>query len=56
MAKAKVSLKAAADRAEKASAGYRVLSVTPALKGRQGVATVVLLQGNHLKTVEQPLN
>jgi hypothetical protein len=55
MAKAKVSLKTAADKAEKASDRYRVLSVTPALKGRQGVATVVLLRGNELKTVEQPL-
>lgn len=55
MARAKVSLKAVADKAEKASDGFRALSVTPALKGRQGVATVILLRGNQLKSVEQPL-
>jgi hypothetical protein len=55
MAKAKVSLKSAAVKAERASDGFRALSVTPALKGRQSVATVILLKGNQLKTVEQPL-
>ncbi len=52
MAKAKVSLSAAAD---KVAGGNRAVSVTPALKGGRPVASVVLLQTGKLKTVSQPL-
>jgi len=55
MAKSKASLKAVADSAVKANAGYVALSMTPALKGGRGVISVVLLKGNELKTLEQPL-
>jgi hypothetical protein len=55
MGKSKAALKTIADNAVKANAGYVALSLTPALKGGRGVVSVVLLKGNQLKTIEQPL-
>jgi hypothetical protein len=55
MAKTRASLKAVADKAVRASAGFRAVSVTPALKDGHGVASVTLLMGNQTKTVEEPL-
>jgi hypothetical protein len=55
MARTRTTLKAAADKAVKASQGFRALSVTPDLKDGRSMASVVLLKGNELKTVEQPL-
>jgi hypothetical protein len=55
MAKAKTSLKAATDKAVNASAGSRAVSVTPTLKEGHAVASVILLKGEEMKTVEQSL-
>ena len=55
MRKAKTNLKAAVDKSAAASAGSHAISVTPTLKDGHAVASVVLLVGQQLKTVEQPL-
>ena len=55
MAKARTSLKAAADKAVNASAGSRAVSVIPALKNGRAVASVVLLKGGELKPLEESL-
>jgi hypothetical protein len=55
MAKAKIDLKTAADKAVGQNAGFRAVSVTPALKDGHAVATVGLLRGEQLKTLEQSL-
>jgi hypothetical protein len=55
MGKAKEGLKTAADRAAAQTAGSRAISVTPGLKDGRAVATVTLLSGEQLKTVEQSL-
>lgn len=55
MAKAKIDLKAAADKAIGQNAGFRAVSVTPALKEGHAVATLGLLRGEQLKTVDQSL-
>jgi hypothetical protein len=55
MAKTKASLKTAADNAAHSAEGFHALSVTPALKNGHAVASVVLLKGNELKTVDEPL-
>ncbi len=55
MAKAKTSLKAVADKAVRKSEGFHAVSVTPALKNGHGVASVTLLKGNQMKTVEEAL-
>jgi hypothetical protein len=55
MAKAKIDLKTAADKAVGQNAGFRAVSVTPALKDGHAVATVGLLRGEQLKAVEQSL-
>jgi hypothetical protein len=54
-AKAKKPLKSAVDEAEKASAGYRAVSVTPALKGGHAVAVVMLLKGTQVKSISESL-
>ncbi len=56
MAKAKTDLKTAADKAAAQAAGSRAVSVTPALKGGHAVASVTLLSGQQVKTVEEPLD
>jgi hypothetical protein len=55
MAKTKTSLKAAADKAVRTSTGFRAVSATPSLKSGHGIASVALLKGNQMKTVEEPL-
>jgi hypothetical protein len=49
MAKATVSLLAAADAAAKANTGFRAVSVYPQLRNRHPVAEVTLLQGTTTK-------
>jgi hypothetical protein len=55
LAKAKITLRAAIDKAAKGSQGFRAVSVTPALKDGHAIASVVLLKGEELKTIEQSL-
>ncbi len=55
MAKAKVSLRAAVQRAMRGNAGFRAVSVTPSLKDGHAVAEVALAKGEELKTVSVPL-
>ena len=55
LTKAKITLRAAIDKAVKGSQGYRAVSVTPALKDGHAIASVVLLKGEELKSVEQSL-
>jgi hypothetical protein len=55
MAKARTSLQAVVDTAVHGSAGFVALSVTPALKKGQSIASVVLLKGLQLKTVDLSL-
>jgi len=50
-----ITLRAAIDKAVKGSQGYRAVSVTPALKDGHAIASVVLLKGEELKSVEQSL-
>jgi uncharacterized membrane protein YkoI len=56
MAKAKDSLAAAADKAAKANAGFRVVAVTPETKNGRAVADVTLLNGTNFKTVQQQVD
>jgi hypothetical protein len=51
MAKAKLTLDVA-----KGNAGYRAVSVTPALEGGRPVATVVLMKGEDVKKVTEKLD
>lgn len=55
MAKAKVSLRAAVEKALRDNAGYRAVSVTPSLKDGRVVADVTLAKGQEGKTVSVPL-
>jgi len=55
MAKAKISLKQAVDRARDATA-VRAVSVTPDVKDGHGVASVLLVKGQNFKTVEERLD
>jgi hypothetical protein len=55
LTKAKITLRAAIDKAVKGSRGFRAVSVTPALKDGHAIASVVLLKGEELKSVEQSL-
>jgi len=55
MAKATTTLKAAVDKAEQESAGYRAVSVTPILKQQHAVATVTLVKGTQFKSVSESL-
>jgi uncharacterized membrane protein YkoI len=56
MAKAKISLKEAVDKAVTQSAKARVVSAVPSLKDGHPVASIVLLDGDQVKTVQQPLD
>ena len=56
MGKAKRSLAAAASDAVKANAGYRAISVMPAMKEDHPVADVTLLKGADWKTVTEKLD
>jgi len=56
MAKAKTSLKEAVDKAVAQSASARVVSAVPSLKDGHPVASIVLLDGEQFKTVQQPLD
>jgi hypothetical protein len=55
MMKAKTDLKTAVDKSVAAASGARAVSVTPALKDSHAVASIILLKGQQLQTVEQPL-
>jgi hypothetical protein len=55
MAKATTTLKAAVDKAEQESAGYRAVSVIPTLKQHHAVAMVTLVNGTQVKTVSESL-
>jgi hypothetical protein len=55
MAKAKVTLKAAVDKAEQGLAGSRAVSVTSERKGGHPVAVVSLLKGGKSSSVSEPL-
>ena len=55
LAKAKGSLRAAAEQALRGNAGFRALSVTPSLKDGRALAEVTLAKGEELKTVSVPL-
>ena len=56
MAKATVSLLAAADAAAKANTGFRAVSVYPQLQNGHPVAEVTLLQGTTTKKVTEKLD
>jgi hypothetical protein len=56
MAKAKLTLDVAIANAVKGNAGYRAVSVTPALEGGRPVATVVLMKGEDVKKVTEKLD
>jgi hypothetical protein len=56
MAKATVTLDVPADYAVKANAGYRAVSVTPALEGGRPVAIVILMKGEDVKKVTEKLD
>jgi uncharacterized membrane protein YkoI len=56
MGKAKTDLKAAVDKAAATTSGSRAISVSPAVKDGHAVASVTLLTGQQLKTVDQPLD
>lgn len=56
MTKAKTTLKEAVDKAAAQSANARVVSVVPSLKDGHAVVSIVLLDGEQFKTVQQPLD
>jgi hypothetical protein len=56
MAKAKVPLLTAAERAVNANAGSRAVSIIPELKNGQATAEVTLLAGNTFKKVTEKLD
>jgi len=56
MAKAKSSLKEAVDKAAAQSAKARVVSAVPSLKDGRPVVSIALLDGEQMKTVQQPLD
>jgi hypothetical protein len=56
MAKAKVTLDVATDKAVKANPGDRAVSVTPKLEGNRPVAVVTLLKGEDVKKVSEKLD
>ena len=55
MAKAKVFLRAAVEKALRSNAGFRAVSVTPSLKDGRAVADITLAKGEELKTASVPL-
>jgi hypothetical protein len=56
MAGAKGSLKEAVDKAMPPATNARAISATPDLKDGHAVASIVLLNGEQFKTVQQPLD
>src|SRR6516225_9026875 len=56
MAKAKVSLRSATEKAVKSNKDYRAVSVTPSLKEGHPVADVTLVKGEEFKTVSEKLD
>lgn len=56
MAKAKRTLRAAVDTTVKANAGFRAVSVFPALKDGHPVAEVTIVMNQEFKTVTEPLD
>lgn len=56
MAMAKMTLKEAVDKAAAQSAKARLVSAVPSLKDGHPVASVALLDGEQIKTVQQPLD
>src|SRR5215475_4899222 len=56
MAKAKVSLRSATEKAVKAHQGYRAVSVTPSLKDGHPVAEVTLVKDAEFKTASEKLD
>src|SRR6202140_1828974 len=56
MAKAKTTLKEAVDKAAAQSAKARVLSAVPSLKDGRPVVSVVILDGEQVKTTQQPMD
>ena len=55
MGKAKKSLKALVDQAERERAGYRAIGVEAEVKNGHAVAVVRLLKGTEVKSVSEPL-
>ncbi len=55
MANAKASLKDAVDKATGETAGYRAVGVVPGLKDGHPVASVVLVKGEEIKTINESL-
>jgi hypothetical protein len=55
LTKAKITLRTAVDKAVSGSRGFRPVSVTPSLKDGHAIASIVLLKGQELKSVEQSL-
>ena len=55
LTKAKTTLIAVIDKTVRGSPGFRAISVTPELKDGHAMASVVLLKGEELKSVEQSL-
>ncbi len=55
MAKGKMSLRVAVEKALRGNAGFRAVSVTPSLKDGRAVADVTLAKGEELKAVSVPL-
>ena len=56
MDKAKITLLAAADKAQKSNAGYRVVSAYPKLVSDKPVADITLARGGTFKTVTEKLD
>jgi hypothetical protein len=56
MAKAKTPLKDAVDKAVAQSAKIRVVSAVPSLKDGRPVVSIAFLDGEQMKTVQQPLD
>ncbi len=56
MAKAKVSLRTATDKAVKANNGYRAVSAFPSIKDGHPVAEITLVKGAEWKTVSEKLD
>ena len=56
IAKAKVSLRAATEKAIKANKGFRAVSATPSLKDGHPVAEITLVKGEEFKTDSEKLD
>jgi uncharacterized membrane protein YkoI len=56
LAKAKISLEGAIDKAAGEAAGSRVVAVAPSVKSAHPVASVLLLKGDQFKSVDQQLD